>query len=151
MNKIFLLLLFNLSTMVYVYAQEIEPTITREKAIKTLIDNYTIARQQKDSMLLGRILTNDIDQLVSSGKWRKGKEESMKGMSQSSVKNPGTRTLQIENIRFLNPHCGIVDARYVIQNMDGMSRKMWSTFIVVHESGDWKISAIRNMLPATQN
>lgn len=151
MNKTFFLLLFNLSTIVFGYAQGIEPNLKREKAIKNLIDNYAMARQQKDSLLLGSILTKDIDQLVSSGKWRKGRDVSMKGMLKSSVNNPGTRTLQIENIRFLNPHCGIVDTRYVIQNVDGTSRKMWSTFIVVHKDGDWKISAIRNMLPASQN
>lgn len=151
MKNTFFLFLFNFAMMVFVYPQAIEHDINREQAIRTLIDNYAMARQQKDSLLLGRILTKDIDQLVSSGKWRKGRDESMTGMLQSSVNNPGTRTLQIENIRFLNPHCGIVDARYVIQNIDGTSRKMWSTFIVVQEAGDWKISAIRNMLPAIQN
>ena len=95
-------------------------------------------------------MTEDIDQLVSSGKWRKGKEESMKGMLQSSVNNPGTRTLIIENIRLLNPQNAIVDARYEIQNPEGVTRKMWSTFIVIAIEGEWKISAIRNMLPAGQ-
>ncbi len=65
-----------------------------------------MARAKKDTLLLRNILTEDIDQLVSSGKWRKGKEESMKGMLQSSENNPGTRTLNIENIRLLNPQCG---------------------------------------------
>jgi len=41
-----------------------------------------------------------------------------------------------------------VDARYEIQNADGTTRKMWDTFIVVLDNDAWKISAIRNMLPA---
>jgi len=67
----------------------------------------------------------------------------------SSGSNPGTRTLKIENIRMLNNTCAIVDCRYEIQNTDGTMRKMWSTFIVVAEMKIWKISAIRNMLPAS--
>jgi hypothetical protein len=58
--------------------------------------------------------------------------------------------LKIQNIRLLNPQCGIVDARYEILNPEGVTRKMWSSFIVVAVEGEWKISAIRNMLPARQ-
>jgi hypothetical protein len=74
----------------------------------------------------------------------------MKGMMQSSESTPGTRIFIIEKIRLLNSECGIVDARYQIQNSDGTVRKMWSTFIVVYSENMWKITAIRNMLPAGQ-
>jgi uncharacterized protein YxjI len=40
--------------------------------------------------------------------------------------------------------------RYEIESADGTSRKMWSTFITVNDNGKWKITAIRNMLPAVQ-
>jgi hypothetical protein len=80
--------------------------------------------------------------------WRTGKNESIQGMLQSSAGNPGTRTLKIEKIRFLNAESAIADARYQIKNPDGTLRNMWSTFIVVFEENRWKISAIRNMLPA---
>jgi uncharacterized protein YxjI len=48
----------------------------------------------------------------------------------------------------INPTTAIVDCRYEIQNTDGTVRKMWSTFLVVAEKEKWKITAIRNMLPA---
>lgn len=122
-----------------------------EKEIHSLIDTYSESRTAKDSAILEDILTSDIDQLVSTGKWRKGKKEALEGMMQSSESNPGARTLKIETIRFLNSTTAIVDARYEIQNPDGSERKMWSTFMVVKEITKWKISAIRNMLPSAPN
>jgi uncharacterized protein (TIGR02246 family) len=122
----------------------------QKQAIQTLIDNYSKARETQDTVLLKSILTPDIDQLVSSGEWRYGIKGSMKGMVQSTAGNPGTRRLIVENIRFLNPENAIADARYEIQNPDGTTRKMWSTFIVTYKEKKWKIAAIRNMLPASQ-
>ncbi len=146
-NTLILLLLSNF-IVTNLSAQEITPSKKQTKDIHSLIDDYSQAREKKDTVLLELILTTDIDQLVSSGKWRKGKEESMKGMMQSSENNPGARTLKIENIRLLNPQYGIVDARYEIKNTNGTTRKMWSTFMVVFKNNEWKITAIRNMLPA---
>lgn len=133
------------------FAQGTETIENQKKEILSVIDKYTQARDTKDAELLESILTKDIDQLVSSGTWRVGKEESMKGMLRSSQNNPGKRTITVENVRFLTSESGIADARYEIQNEDGTSRKMWSTFIVVRDNGAWKISAIRNMLPAGQH
>ena len=120
----------------------------QEQAIYDLIDQYSRARETQDSALLKSILTEEVDQLVSSGEWRYGIEGSMKGMIRSSSANPGTRTLTVEKIRFLNAESGIADARYEIQNADGSVRRMWSTFIVVYQGERWKITGIRNMLPA---
>ena len=118
------------------------------KAITTLIDHYTLSRDTKDSTLLKSILTDDIDQLVSSGEWRIGVEVAVKGMMRSSESNPGSRKIIIDKIKYLTNSAAVVDARYEIQNADGSIRKMWSTFIVVSEKRHWRISAIRNMLPA---
>lgn len=132
----------------FAFSQEAAAIREQEQKIHALIDTYSQARTEKDSVLLSSILTIDIDQLVSSGKWRRGKAIAMKGMMQSSESNPGSRSLKVENIRFLNPECAIADARYEIRNADGSERKMWSTFSVVRIENRWKISAIRNMLPA---
>lgn len=130
------------------YSQETTDNAKKKQGIHTLIDTYAEAREKKDSTVLEQILVSDVDQLVSSGKWRRGKKESLNGMLQSSASNPGTRTLKIEHIRFLGSENAIVDARYQIQNTDGTLRKMWSTFVVVYKEDRWKIAAIRNMLPA---
>ena len=150
MKNILLLLLFNITGVMFLYAQNNVPDDQQRKAITALIDQYAQAREKKDTTLLKTILTNDIDQLVSSGEWRNGMSESVKGMMRSSANTPGTRTLNVEKIRMLNSNIAIVDCRYEIQNTNGTLRKMWSTFIVVFKNGNWKISAIRNMLPAAQ-
>ena len=118
------------------------------KAIYDLVDAYSEAREKQDTILLKNILTADVDQLVSTGEWRTGIGEAVSGMIRSSATKPGTRTLTVEKIRYLSPQSGLADARYVIQNDDGTARQMWSTFVVVKQRGQWKISGIRNMLPA---
>jgi len=150
MKNILLLLLFNISGIMFLYAQNNIPNDQQRKDITALIDQYTHAREKKDTTLLKAILTDDIDQLVSSGEWRNGMSESVKGMMRSSANTPGTRTLNVEKIRMLNSNIAIVDCGYEIQNTNGTLRKMWSTFIVISKNENWKISAIRNMLPAAQ-
>jgi uncharacterized protein (TIGR02246 family) len=132
----------------YTQAQGSKEGSAGTRDIYRLIDNYSLARENKDTVLLKSILTNDIDQLVSNGEWRYGIDEAVQGMQRSSQSNPGSRTLTVEKIRFLDQKNAIADARYEIKNADGTSRKMWSTFVVVNQKGRWKIAAIRNMLPA---
>lgn len=148
MKRIALLITIVFVCTTVLFAQNPAEKKSAEKEIYTLIGNYTKSRETKDTSLLNSILIKDVDQLVSSGEWRYGKEGAMKGMMRSSTSNPGERTITIEQIRFINQESAIVDARYEIKNSDGTARKMWSTFIVVMENGQWKISAIRNMLPA---
>jgi hypothetical protein len=150
MKKIVLLLLWDLTSVFFLYAQTSTPGHHQVKAITFLIDQYSKARENRDTVLLKNILTEDVDQLVSTGEWRNGIGASVDGMMKSSSNSPGTRTLNIEKIRMLNPNHAIVDCKYEIQNKDGTVRKMWSTFIVLYDNKVWKISAIRNMLPATQ-
>ncbi len=128
-------------------AQDGKEPNSRSKEIYLLIDNYALAREKKDTVLLRKILTNDIDQLVSTGEWRYGINEAIKGMLQSSVGNPGSRILKVEKVRFLDESTAIADAHYEIKNPDNTIRKMWSSFVAVKALGTWKIAAIRNMLP----
>jgi uncharacterized protein (TIGR02246 family) len=119
-----------------------------EQAIITLVDQYGQARVDQDTELLKSILVPEVDQLVSNGEWRRGIEASLAGMVRSSTRQPGSRSLTVEQVRFITGNSAIADARYVIDNDDGTQRKMWSTFIMVSSEGSWKIAAIRNMLPA---
>ena len=150
MKKIVLFLLLNLVCSIFLYAQNDSLTAQQRKAINFLIDQYSQAREKSDTVLLKTILTTDVDQLVSTGEWRTGIGMAIQGMLKSSTNSPGTRTLQVDKIRMLNPTTAIVDCKYEIQHTDRTIRRMWSVFIVVIEKETWKISAIRNMLPATQ-
>ena len=150
MKNILLLLLLNVVAFAFLHAQNIEANDTQKKNIYSLIDKYSEAREKRDTILLKNILTTDVDQLVSTGEWRNGVAASVKGMLSSSANSPGTRTLTVDKLRMLNSTSAIVDCRYEITNPDNTARKMWSTFMVISEQGVWKITAIRNMLPAGQ-
>lgn len=143
MRQILLIILLSHFTLT-LYSQG---TRNKEDEISFLIDQYSLARERKDTLLLKSILTTEVDQLVSSGEWRIGIGAAVTGMQRSSDSNPGSRKLIVERIRLITPESGVVDARYEIQNPDG-TRKMWSTFVVVRENKKWKITAIRNMLPS---
>lgn len=148
MKNIMLFALFYGMATPFMYAQDATTNHKHKQDIASLIDQYALAREKQDTVLLKSILTEEIDQLVSNGEWRRGMQTAVEGMKRSSSSNPGERTLTVDNIRFLNAETAIVDTRYEIQNTDGTIRKMWSTFIVVYEADTWKITAIRNMLPA---
>ena len=130
------------------FAQTTQPTSRQTKDFTALIDQYSQARENRDTVLLKKILTNDIDQLVSTGEWRMGIRAAVEGMMASSANTPGKRTLTVDRIKLLSASSAVVDCRYEIENTDGTTRKMWSSFNIVNIKGTWKISAIRNMLPA---
>lgn len=149
MTNIFLIASLCL-TFWFVEAQKPTSVVPDTQAIYALIDQYSVAREKKDTVLLKSILMPDVDQLVSSGVWRSGIRDAVQGMMRSSENNSGSRKIIVDKVRVLNEKSAIADARYEIRNPDGSSRKMWSTFIVVYWEERWKISAIRNMLPAQQ-
>ena len=152
MKKTTLLFLLHLAGAMFLFGQHTTTVNDKQqKAISFLIDQYSQAREKRDTVLLKAILTSDVDQLVSTGEWRVGINDAVEGMMKSSANSPGTRTLHIEKIQMVAASSAIVDCRYEIQNADGTARKMWSTFIVVADKETWKIRAIRNMLPAPNN
>ncbi len=120
-----------------------------DEAIKDLIARYATARDSRNPAAIRSLLTEDADQLVSSGVWRKGRTALVKGMLGSSRRNPGSRTLTVETVRFPSSDLAVADTRYVIKGTDGQSeRRMWSTFLCLRTVDGWRIAAIRNMLPA---
>src|SRR5215218_1964235 len=112
MRNVFLLLLINLSATLLLQAQGTMSNNKQREAIYSLIDDYSNARENKDTVLLKRILTKDVDQLVSTGEWRNGIDAAVQGMLRSSANSPGTRTLNVEKIRMLNAVYVLVDCRY---------------------------------------
>lgn len=69
-------------------------------------------------------------------------------MMASSRKEAGNSSIAIQDIRFLDPEIAIVDGRYETTFSSGRIRKMWTTLVVKRVGGNWRIAAIRNMLPA---
>lgn len=120
-----------------------------DQAVRDLVDRYAAAREHRDPKAIRALFTEDADQLVSSGVWRHGRETLVEGMLGSSRSNPGGRTIAVERVRFVTADTAIADARYEIKGTNGAAdRKMWSTFFAVRTDDGWRLSAIRNMLPA---
>ena len=117
--------------------------------VKGLVARYVDAREKRDATALAALFVNDADQLVSSGEWRRGREAVVAGGLASSARSSGTRTIEVERVRFASPDVAIVDARYEVGGTAGApARRMWTTFVMVRGADGWRISAIRNMLPA---
>jgi len=121
-------------------------TAPDETAVRDVVRRYVEARERRDASALEALFTADADQLVSSGEWRRGRDGVVKGGLASSARNTGARTIVVETVRMLGPDVAIADGRYEIGGAE--TRRMWTTFVMARQQGEWRISAIRNMLPA---
>jgi uncharacterized protein (TIGR02246 family) len=121
-----------------------------EIAIKEVVRRYVDARDKRDPKLLEALFTPDADQLVTTGEWRQGRANVVKGGLASSQANPGSRQITIEVVRFIAPNVAIADGRYEIAGESGAPpRRMRTTFVLTRRasSAPWLIAAIRNMAP----
>jgi uncharacterized protein (TIGR02246 family) len=117
------------------------------RAVRDVIAQYMRARNDKNAEALPRLFTPDADQLVSTGEWRKGLDNLIRGTSASSQKEMGRSSIAIESVRFIDPDVAIVDGRYETTSVNGTVRNMWTTLVMKRTKDEWRITAIRNMLP----
>ncbi len=137
----FILSIFTL-TAPGVFAQD-------EVAVRAIVSRYVDARELRSTAAVEALFTEDADQLVSTGEWRRGREAIVKGTLASSESTGGHRSITVEAVRFISADIALVDGRYVISGLQGgLDRRMWSTFLMKRTSDGWRIAAIRNMLPA---
>ena len=121
-----------------------------EAAIREVVAKYVDARERIDAKAVEELFTDDADQLVSSGEWRKGRDAVVRGTMASSQNTVGRRRIIVESVRMVTPDVAIADGRYEISGLaDGATRSMWATLVLKRTPKGWRISAIRNMLPAT--
>src|SRR6478609_6613739 len=99
MNKIRLLVLLYAFSTLWTQAQQLILSPKQKQDLHALIDQYALAREKKDTMMLKEILLEDVDQLVSTGEWRIGIGESVKGMLRSSESSVGSRKLIVDKVR----------------------------------------------------
>jgi uncharacterized protein (TIGR02246 family) len=120
-----------------------------ESAIRDVVSQYVAARDHSDAASIERLFTEDADQLVSSGEWRKGREAVVRGTLASSQAASGKRTIDVESVRFIAPDVALADGRYEIAGTGGAApRRMWTSLLMKRTPSGWRIAAIRNMLPA---
>ena len=126
-----------------------QPQDAVEQAARDVVRRYVDARERLDRAALESLFTADADQLVSSGEWRRGRDAVVRGGLASSSRTGGTRSISIETVRRIGADVVLADGRYEIAGSGGgPPRSMWTTFVLTREGGEWRISAIRNMLPA---
>jgi uncharacterized protein (TIGR02246 family) len=124
---------------------------TDETAIRNLVIRYVDARERIDPAATAALFTEDADQLVSNGEWRRGRDQVVEGSMKSSKAASGKRTITVETIRFLIPDVAIVDGHYDLSGATAAdARHMWTTLLMKRTAEGWKIAAIRNMLPVPQ-
>jgi uncharacterized protein (TIGR02246 family) len=120
-----------------------------EAVIRAVVQKYVDARESMDAHAIEALFTSDADQLVSTGEWRKGCREVVRGTMASSQSSGGKRTITVESVRFVTPGVAIADGRYEIMGLAlGGTRAMWTSLVLTRSSDGWRITAIRNMLPA---
>ena len=120
-----------------------------QPAIRAMVQRYVDAREAEDPKAIEPLFTEDADQLVSDGTWRRGRDTLVRGMLESSSRNPAKRSITVESVRFLSPDVALVDGRYIQKGADGgKDREMWTAITLKRVVGGWRIAAIRNMLPA---
>jgi uncharacterized protein (TIGR02246 family) len=125
------------------------PTAEDDAAVREVVRRYVDAREARDAKAVEAILTPDADQLVSDGAWRRGRDALVRGMLESSGRNPGKRTIEVESVRLVGPDVALADGRYTLAGTGPDARAMWTTIILARADGGWKIAGIRNMLPAS--
>ena len=147
--RIIVVTLFCLTITIPSFAQE-RTSSKDEAAIREIVNRYVDARERIDPEAVETLFTADADQLVSSGEWRKGRDEVVRGTMGSSRNTAGNRRITLESIRFITPEVAIADGRYEISELaGGATRRMWTTLVLKRNEGNWRITAIRNMLPAS--
>ncbi len=125
------------------------PSSNDEAAIREVVKKYVDARERIDPKAVEQLFTSDADQLVSSGEWRKGRDAVVRGTMASSTSSGGNRTITVESARFISPDVAIADGRYELTGLaGGATRSMWTTLVLKRIGKEWRITAIRNMLPA---
>jgi uncharacterized protein (TIGR02246 family) len=117
-----------------------------EAAVREVVRRYMDARELKDPAAIEALFTADADQHTTSGEWRRGRAQIVPGTLQSSARNPGTRTITVQAVRFITADVAVADGPYEIRGPAG-TRRMWATLVLKREATQWRIAAIRNMVP----
>ena len=104
---------------VWSWAQPPAGVAADETAVRAMVQKYMDAREQQDPRAVEALFTSDADQLVSSGEWRKGRSEVVKGTLASSRSSGGKRTITVTSVRFLAPGVALADGRYELTGLAG--------------------------------
>jgi uncharacterized protein (TIGR02246 family) len=121
-----------------------------EAAIRAVVQAFIDTREANDAQGLAALLTADVDQMLTSSRFRSGRDAVIEGSVSTTQSTGGSRTIDLETIRFVTSDVAIVDGPYLsLGRADGSDLRMHTTMVLTREDGLWKIAAIRNMVPTT--
>ncbi len=121
-----------------------------EAEIRRVIEAFLTTREEDAVAALTALLTVDVDQQITSGRVRSGRDAVVDGSLTTTRNTGGSRVITIETIRFITDDVAIADGPYDITGRnDGPDRHYRSSIVLRREGDTWKIAAIRNMQPVT--
>jgi uncharacterized protein (TIGR02246 family) len=118
-----------------------------EAAIRGVVQAFVDTRDANDAAGLAALLTADVDQKLTSGRVRVGRDAVVEGSLETTQSTGGRRTIEIDSIRFVTPDVALADGRYdSVGRADGSDLRMLTSLVLERERDGWKIAAIRNMV-----
>lgn len=119
-----------------------------EAAIRAVVAGFIDRRDANDVDGLKALLTLDVDQMLTSARFRSGRDAVVEGSVSTTQSTGGSRTIELDSIRFIAPDVAIVDGPYLsLGRADGSDLRMHTSIVLTRENGTWRIAAIRNMVP----
>lgn len=116
-----------------------------EAAIRQVTQDYIARRDEGDEAGLRALLTEDVDQRLTSGRMRIGQDGVVSGSLGSTQSSGGQRVITLTEIRFLGDDVAIANGDYdSLGRADGTDLHMRTTMVFWRSDGQWRIAAIRN-------
>jgi len=139
-------LLFMLVTAsVAAEAQDALDRSADESAIRQVTQDYIARRDEGDEAGLRALLTEKVDQRLTSGRMRLGRDAVVSGSLGSTQNSGGKRVITLNDIRFLGADVAIANGNYdSLGRADGTDLYMRTTIVFWRVDGKWRIDAIRN-------
>jgi len=126
-------------------AQDAPDRSTDESAIRQVTQDYIARRDEGDEAGLRTLLTEKVDQRLTSGRMRLGRDEVVSGSLGSTQNSGGKRVITLNDIRFLGADVAIANGNYdSLGRADGTDLYMRTTIVFWRVDGKWRIDAIRN-------
>ena len=126
-------------------AQDAADRAADEAAIRQVTQDYIARRDEGDEAGLRALLTENVDQRLTSGRMRIGQDEVVSGSLGSTQSSGGTRVITLKEIRFLGDNVAIANGDYnSLGRTVGTDLYMRTTIIFQRDEEKWRIAAIRN-------
>lgn len=144
-NGVRLLLCILSATSVAAAAQGLPDRAADEAAIRQVTQDYIARRDEGDEAGLRALMTEKVDQRLTSGRMRLGRDEVVSGSLGSTQNSGGKRVITLNDIRFLGADVAIANGNYdSLGRADGTDLHMRTTIVFWRVDGKWRIDAIRN-------